>query len=74
MLFVGILIIPVGIYFVGGKIFGDYAGQGFGDFFGALQADFRSGQSVVLFLVFSPYIVWQVIRLSFRLFSILKRQ
>lgn len=74
MLFIGILVIPVGIYFVGAEIFGEYAGHGFGDFFSALQADLRSGEPVVLFLVFSPYIVWQVLRLSIRLFLKLKRQ
>lgn len=69
MLFIGVLIVPVGTYLVGGAIFGDYAGHGFGDFFGALQADLRNGEPVVLFLVLSPYIVWQLLRLSFRLFA-----
>ena len=62
LLFVGVIVVPLGIYIVGGLVFGAYAGQGFWDFFGTLQGDIRGGETVVLFLILSPYLVWQIVR------------
>jgi hypothetical protein len=64
LLFFGLVILPIGIYLVGGEVFGSYAGAGFGDFFGALSGKIRSGEAVAWFLVLSPYIGVQIIRLT----------
>ena len=64
LLFFGLAIMPIGIYFVGQNVFGAFEGNGFGDFFGTISARIRSGDPVAWFLVLSPYLIWQLIRLS----------
>jgi hypothetical protein len=64
LLFVGLLIAPIALYLVGERVFGEYGGQGYGDFFGTLTARIRAGDSVAWFLVLSPYLVWQTLRLT----------
>ena len=64
LVFVGLLMLPIAIYLVGDRVFGEYSGNGFGAFFGALHRDLRDGQAVVWFLVLSPYLVWQLTRAS----------
>lgn len=63
LLVVGIVIMPIAIYLVGATIFGDYGGEGFGDFFGTLAVKIRSGDRVAWFLVLSPYLALLVMRL-----------
>jgi len=63
LLFVGIVLLPIAIWFVGKAVFGAYGGSGYGDFFGILSSKIRSGDLVAWFLVLSPYIVWQCLRL-----------
>ncbi len=63
LLFVGIIIMPIAIYFVGAAIFGSYGGEGFGDFFGTLGVKIRGGDRVAWFLVLSPYLALLVLRL-----------
>ncbi len=67
LLFTGFLLLPVAIYFVGGIVFGGYEG-GYGGFFGKLSRGLVSGDLPTWFLVLSPYLVIQVIRVSFYLF------
>lgn len=62
-LFLGLAILPILIYTVGQAIFGAYAGFGYGDFFGTLSQKVRSGDSVAWFLIISPYLSWQCLRL-----------
>ena len=62
-LFLGLIVIPVAIYVVGQSIFGEYGGQGYGQFFGELSGRIRSGDRVAWFLVLSPYLGWQTLRL-----------
>jgi len=57
---------PIAIYLVGQQFFGDYGGNGFGEFFGTLSGKVRSGDSVAWFLVLSPYLTWQILRLAVR--------
>ena len=64
LLLVGVLFLPIAIYWVGGEVFGDYGSSGFSAFFGAVHRDLRDGQLVVWFLVLSPYLVWQLTRLT----------
>lgn len=64
LLFCGMVLLPIAIYLVGGKVFGDYGGVGFAGFFGALSSKIRNGEAVAWFLVLSPYLVWQILRLT----------
>lgn len=64
----GLFLLPVIIYTVGTSIFGEYAGDGFWAFFGLLQGELWNGEAVVWFLVLSPYLIWQLFRLTMRAF------
>ena len=64
----GVFFLPLAIYLVGNEIFGAFSGSGFGDFYRTLHSDLRDGQPVVLFLLLSPYLVWQLLRLTFYTF------
>lgn len=64
LLFFGLVIMPIGIWFVGKAVFGAYGGAGYVDFFGNLSAKIRAGDTVAWFLVLSPWLVWQVLRLA----------
>lgn len=68
MLMVGLLLMPMAIYVVGDAVFGSFSGSGFGEFFGTLHADLRSGEPTVAFLVLTPYLVWQILRMTVHLF------
>jgi len=71
-LFFGLVILPYIVYSVGNTVFGAYAGFGYGDFFGTLSAKIRNLDYVAWFLVLSPYLGWQVLRVlvfSWRRFS-----
>ena len=65
MLFLGLVILPLAIWFVGDVVFGDYGGTGYGDFFGNLTLRIVSGNLAAWFLVLSPWFTLQVIRLAF---------
>ena len=64
MLFVGLVLLPVLVWFVGKAVFGAYGGHGFAEFFGALSGRFRSGDLGAWFLVLSPWLALQIIRLA----------
>ncbi|MDJ0794012.1 MAG: hypothetical protein QNI98_07185 [Woeseiaceae bacterium] len=64
LLFFGLVLLPIAIWFVGKAVFGAYGGAGYMDFFGTLSGKIRSGDFVAWFLVLSPYLVWQIIRLT----------
>ncbi len=64
LLFFGIALLPVAIWFIGKAVFGTYGGAGFAHFFGDLSSKIRSGDLVAWFLVLSPYLVWQILRLA----------
>ena len=63
LLFFGLIVLPVIIYNVGQSIFGAYGGLGYADFFGTLSAKIRGGDVVAWFLILSPYLGWQCLRL-----------
>ena len=71
---VGIVILPAAIYFVGSSIFGDYGDSGLPSFYGTLLGELQGGEPAVWFLVLSPYLVWQLLRLTFRAFRIAGRR
>ena len=62
LLFFGLVLMPIAIFWVREAIFGTYGGHGYGDFFGTLSAKLRSGDLVAWFLVGSPYLAWQILR------------
>lgn len=64
LLFVGIVLLPAAVYFVGQAVFGAYGGGAYGDFFGMISAKLRSLDGVAWFLVLSPYLLWQCLRLT----------
>lgn len=64
LLFFGLLILPLAVYLVGKSVFGEYGGTGFTAFYGTLHSAIRNGEPAVLFLMFSPYVIWQLSRLT----------
>lgn len=73
LLFVGLVLLPIGIYLLGQDVFGEYGGRGFGEFFGTLSGKIRHGEPVAWFLVGSPYLAWQLLRLMIAAWRILGR-
>lgn len=65
LFFGGLLLLPLAIYGVGKAVFGSYGGGDFFDFFVTLQGRLWSGEPAVLFLMLSPYLLWQLLRLTF---------
>ena len=68
MLAIGILLLPLAIFAVGNAVFGDYGDGEYSDFYSKLLADAFSGNLGLLFLILSPYLVWQTLRVTVRLF------
>lgn len=63
LFFIGLVVVPILIYQVGQSVFGIYGGAGYGDFFGRLSSKIRGGDMAAWFLVLSPYLGWQILRL-----------
>lgn len=66
----GVLILPVIIFWVGQVIFGEFGGGQLGDFYASLMAQLRVGNPVVWFLVLAPYLIWQCLRMTLKLFRL----
>jgi len=64
LLFLGFVLVPIAIYGVGQDLLGEFGGHGYADFFGSLSAKIRSGDATAWFVVLSPYLVWQTLRLT----------
>ena len=62
-LFVGLVLLPVAVWFVGRVVFGAYDGAGYAEFYGMLSGKIRSGDAVAWFLILSPWLVLQCLRL-----------
>lgn len=62
-LFLGLVLLPVAIYVVGQAIFGDYGGGSYSHFYSALSGRIRAGDTAAWFLVLSPYLGLQALRL-----------
>lgn len=63
LLFLGLVLMPVGIFWIGQIVFGAYGGHGYGEFFGTISEKIRAGDGVAWFLVLAPYLAWQCFRL-----------
>lgn len=64
LVFVGLILAPAIIFVIGQNVFGTYGGQGFGDYFSTLSGKIRSGEPAAWFFVLSPYLAWQLLRLT----------
>ena len=62
-LFVGLVLLPVAVWFIGHMVFGAYEGAGYAEFYGMLSYKIRSGDAVAWFLILSPWLVLQCLRL-----------
>ena len=71
LLFAGLVLLPIGVYLVGDQVFGSYGGHGFSGFFGTISSKIRDADRVAWFLVLSPYLGWQTIRLTALLWRII---
>lgn len=74
MLFIGMVLLPVAVFITGKAVFGEYGGAGFGEFYGTLFRQLLGGVPVVWFMVLSPYILWQLARLTISTFKRIGRQ
>jgi len=64
LLFCGLVLLPILVWFVGKVVFGAYGGEGFAEFYGTLSGKIRSFDLAAWFLVLSPWLGWQVVRLT----------
>jgi hypothetical protein len=64
LLFIGLAVMPFATFIVGEQLFGAYGGHGYSDFFGTLSGKIRTGDLVAWFLILSPYLAWQTVRLT----------
>ena len=70
MLVGGMSLLPAAVYIVGRLIFGEYGGTGFTAFYGTLYSELLSGAPSVWFLVLTPYLIWRLLKLTWRAFKI----
>ena len=63
LMLVGLVLLPVAVYLVGQAIFGDYGGGSYGHFYSQLSARIRAADPAAWFLVLSPYLGLQTLRL-----------
>lgn len=63
LLLVGLVLLPIAVYLVGQAIFGDYGGGSYGHFYSELSGRIRAADPAAWFLVLSPYLGWQTLRL-----------
>jgi hypothetical protein len=64
LLFIGLVVAPLVIYWLGPRVIGEFGGHGYADFFGTISAKIRSGDLTAWFFVLSPWLAWQVVRLT----------
>jgi len=64
LLFTGLVLLPLAIYLVGNAVFGEYGAGTLGDFYADLLGKFLGGEPAVWFLLLSPYLLWQLCRLT----------
>ncbi len=71
LLFLGLVIMPIGIFWIGQTMFGTYGGHGYGEFFGTISEKIRAGDAVAWFLALAPYLAWQCLRLMLKAWRLL---
>ncbi|MEL7537491.1 MAG: hypothetical protein AAFZ58_11065 [Pseudomonadota bacterium] len=60
----GLLLLPLAVYWTGVSIFGEYAGEGLGEFVGRFARAALDGSASIWFLIAAPYLVIQLLRLG----------
>ena len=68
-IFLSLLVLPIIIFVVGELVFGKYEGNGYMGFLTELIEKLYSGNYVTWILILSPYIGWQILRLSLYLWK-----
>ncbi len=65
---VGVLLLPIAIYFTGQALLGEYSaeGDGIGRLYGDIFRDVRSGSPLAVILVLSPWLGLQILRIAWR--------
>ena len=63
-LLVGLLVLPIAVFVVGKSVFGAYGGDGYMDFFGKLTMKLLAFDGDAWFLILSPYMGLQTLRLT----------
>jgi len=64
LLLLGLTVLPFAVFYVGDLVFGSYGGDGFGHFLEILLKRLASADRFVWLLVLSPYIVFQLFRIT----------
>ena len=62
----GLLIVPFGLFAINDFIFGKYSGDGFIGFYDDYFDLLKNGNLFSWFILFSPYLVYLVVRLIFK--------
>jgi len=62
LLLFGVLLLPLAVYLVGQVVFGQYEGDGIGEFFMSLLGRLSGGDFAAWFLVLSPLLIVLVLR------------
>lgn len=65
LLLAGLLLVPLSVYFVGTAIFGADSEDGGGAFAARFFAALADGSAAMWFMVTSPLIIWQLLRIAF---------
>ena len=68
LLIIGLVLLPIGVYWVGGNLAGDYQGDGLWGLFKHIALDLSRGGLFAWALVLSPYLVVQLVRLAVAVF------
>jgi len=68
LLLCGLVLLPIAVFVTGRMVFGDYAGAGFAAFWSALHAALFGGNLAAWYLILSPYLIWQLARLTVLVF------
>lgn len=63
LLLAGLVLLPMAIFLVGDVVFGNYEGDGYGQFFESIVGRLAGGDRFAWFLVLSPYLVVQLLRI-----------
>ena len=64
LLFLGLVVLPIAVFAVGQVVFGAYGGVGYSDFFSTLSDKIVHFDLVAWFLILSPYLGLQCLRLA----------
>ena len=70
LLIAGAVLLPAAVFLVGKSVFGAYGGDGLADFYATVNGKLAAADWVAWFLVLSPYLAVQCLRLMAKLWRI----